>query len=80
MTSEFKKGYAAAYSELQTIVQETPWVVWDSFDWISILRDASAQSEAEVQRERQVVRQQIQERLRQRLLQWPLPQVEGSPA
>ena len=73
-------GAAGVVAFIESHIDETPWVVWDSFDWIPILRDASALVQEQVKREQQVVRQQIQERLRQRLLQWPLPQVEGSPA
>ena len=73
-------GAAGVLAFIESHIDETPWVVWDSFDWIPILRDASALVQEQVKRERQVVRQQVQERVRQRLLQWPLPQVEGSPA
>ena len=77
-------GAAGVLAFIESHIDETPWVVWDSFDWIPILRDASALVQEQVKRERQVVRQQfqeqVQERVRQRLLQWPFPQVDGSPA
>ena len=77
---ELWSGAAGFVEMIEKEIEASPGVMWDAFDWPPVLRDASALVHEHVKREREGVLQQAQEWWRQRLLQWPLPQVEGSPA
>ena len=73
-------GAAGFVSMIESAIEASPGVMWESFDWPPVLRGASVLVQEQVKREREGVLQQAQEWLRQRLLQPSLLPGDGSPA